>query len=126
MADKDALNDLINAYVKALNENDAKLAADCYAEADAVFMPQGMPTFNDMEEAYTGVFSAITLKDVVYTVDELVVMSHDYAYALTRGVGSQTIAASGETVPVSNREMFIFRKTDKGWKIARYMFNQAS
>ena len=38
--------------------------------------------------------------------------------------GTQTVLATGDQTAESNREIFLFRHTDAGWKIARDMFNK--
>ena len=63
--------------------------------------------------------------DIVFSVDEVAVEG-EFAYALTRSKGSQTINATGEISPEENRELFTFAKENGGWKIARYMFNKMS
>lgn len=50
--------------------------------------------------------------------------SEDVAYALTRSNGEQTVLASGAVSAESNREVFIFRREDGAWRIARYLFNK--
>jgi len=52
-------------------------------------------------------------------------MVDELAYALTRSHGTQTVLANGATSAEANREVFILRKEDDAWKIARYMFNKA-
>ena len=118
------IRSVLTSYERSLNASDAASAASCYA-SDGVFMPTGLPTAEgaDMEDAYRQIFRAIRL-DVTFTIDELVVTSDDSAYALTRSNGTQTVLASGDQTAESNREIFIFRNTDSGWKIARYMFNK--
>ena len=54
------------------------------------------------------------------------VTSDHSAYSLTRSNGIQTVLATGEQTAESNREIFLFRHIDDGWKIARYMFNTPS
>ena len=62
---------------------------------------------------------------MTFTIDELVVASDDIAYALTRSNGTQTVLAVGTQSAESNREVFVFRKENGEWKIARYMFNKS-
>ena len=77
-----------------------------------------------MEDAYVKLFETIRLQ-VTFTIDELVVANEEVAFALTRSNGTQTILATGTDSAESNREMFIFRREDGAWKIARYMFNKS-
>ncbi len=119
------IRDLLAIYERALNTSDADLAASCYA-ADGIFMPTTLPTVTggDMADGYRKIFDAIRL-DVTFTIDELAVTSDETAYALTRSGGTQTVRATGNQSTESNREVFLFNRTDTdGWKIARYMFNK--
>ena len=119
------IRDLLATYERSLNTSDAGLAASCY-DADGIFMPTTLPTVTgaDMADGYRQIFDAIRL-DVTFAIDELVVTSADTAYALTRSDGTQTVLTTGGESVESNREVFLFRRTDSdGWKISRYMFNK--
>lgn len=120
----DQIRSLLATYQRSLNTSDASLAASCYT-ADGIFMPTTLPTAEgaNMEGAYRHIFEAIRL-DVAFTIDELEITSDQSAYALTRSNGTQTVLATGNESAESNREIFVFRHTDTGWKIARYMFNK--
>lgn len=120
------IRDLLATYERSLNTSDADLAASCYA-ADGIFMPTTLPTVTgaDMADGYRQIFDAIRL-DVAFTIDELTVTSDQTAYALTRSNGTQTVLATGDESAESNREIFLFQRTDTSdWKISRYMFNKA-
>jgi uncharacterized protein (TIGR02246 family) len=118
------IEDLLETYETSLNTSDAALAASCYA-SDGVFMPTGLPTSRDgaLHDTYVQIFEAIKL-NVKFTLDELVVANERLAYGLTRSNGTQTIVATGAQSAESNREMFVFKRDDGRWKIARYMFNK--
>ncbi|MDH4278581.1 MAG: SgcJ/EcaC family oxidoreductase [Acidimicrobiia bacterium] len=126
MADtKDQIRELLATYERSLNTSDADLAASSYTP-DGIFMPTTLPTVTgtNMADGYRQIFEAIRL-DVTFTIDELVVTGQDTAYALTRSNGTQTLLATGDESAESNREIFLFHRTDTdGWKIARYMFNK--
>ena len=118
------IRDVLKTYENSLNTSDAVKAASCYT-SDGIFMPTTLPTVagGAMEDAYVKLFETIRLQ-VTFTIDELVVASEEVAFALTRSNGTQTILATGTDSAESNREMFIFRREDGAWKIARYMFNK--
>lgn len=119
------IRDLLATYERSLNTGDADLAASCYA-ADGVFMPTTLPTVTgaDMADGYRRIFDAIRL-DVTFTIDELVVTSDETAHGLTRSNGTQTVLSTGDESAESNREIFLFQRTNTdGWKISRYMFNK--
>jgi hypothetical protein len=46
------------------------------------------------------------------------------AFAVTSSKGTTFIHATGDTIPEANRELFVFEKINREWKIARYMFNK--
>ena len=120
----DQIRALLATYERSLNTSDPTLAASCYTP-DGIFMPTTLPTAQgaDLEGAYRQIFGAIRLA-VSFTIDELEVTGDKDAYALTRSNGTQTLNASGDTTAESNREIFLLRRLDTGWKIARYMFNK--
>jgi ketosteroid isomerase-like protein len=121
---EDEIRGRLASYETGLNTSDASAAAACYAD-DGIFMPTTLPTASgaDMKAACEQIFAAISL-NVTFTIDELIVVSHDVAYALTRSNGTQTVLANGTESAESNREIFIFRHDGDDWKIARYMFNK--
>ena len=123
--DENQIHDLLATYERSLNMSDADLAASCYT-ADGVFMPTALPTVTgaDMADGYRRIFDAIRL-DVAFTIDELVVTSDETAHAMTRSNGTQTVLATEDESVESNREIFLFKRTNTdGWKISRYMFNK--
>ena len=125
MTAEQEIRDLLSTYEGALNTSDAELAASLYT-ADGVFMPHQFPSAvgPDVKGAYQQTFEAISL-NVAFEIDEVSVVG-DFAYARTRSEGTQTILASDETTPESNRELFTFAQDEGRWKIARYIFNKMS
>ena len=125
--DDSAIRQLLATYQESLNKSDADLAASCYT-SDGIFMPTTLPTAagtQALKDSYTTIFGNIQL-DVKFIIEELVVTSDTYAYALTSSKGHVTIKATGDRLEEANREIFIFTKTADDWKIARYMFNKSS
>jgi uncharacterized protein (TIGR02246 family) len=118
------IRSLLATYEQSLNTGDAALAASCYT-SDGIFMPTTLPTAKgaDVQRAYRQIFDTIRL-NVTFTIDELEITSDHTAYALTRSSGMQIVLATGDQTPESNREVFLFRRIDSEWKIARYMFNK--
>lgn len=119
-----SIRTLLATYQDALNTSDAALAASCYTR-DGIFLPTTLPTAQGtaLHSSYASIFDVIRL-NVVFTIDE-VVTTEDWAYALTRSNGTQTVLATGTEGTEANRELFIFRRENGAWKIARYMFNKA-
>jgi ketosteroid isomerase-like protein len=90
-----------------------------------LFMPTNAPTAKGQEQlkgSYELVFKTIRIH-IEFIIEEIVV-SGDYAYAVTNSKGTTLIHANGQTVPEENRELFVLQKDNGQWKIARYMFNK--
>lgn len=121
--DKQAIEELLAAYSKALNASDVLKTVALYT-TDGVIMPQGAPAAEGREgltAAYEALYNAFQLT-VTYTLQEATVHGH-YAYARTASTGTTLVRASGATVPIDNKEVFVLRKTDGKLKIACYIFN---
>ena len=114
----------LTAYETALNASDVDGVMTLYAD-DGVFMPQhSAPSVGReaIRAAYDGVFQAIGL-DIRFTIDEILRLSPDWAFARTRSEGFVRVKATGDKVPEANQELFVFQRQDDGhWRIARYIF----
>jgi uncharacterized protein (TIGR02246 family) len=122
-AEKKDIEKLLTSYGEAINTSDVSKTVALYTN-DGLLMPQGAPVAKGQEQltaAYEGLFKASQLK-VEYFTDEVIV-NGDYAYARTNSRGSTLIRASGVTIPVDNKELFVLHKDNAGWKIAHYIFN---
>ncbi|MFT5725235.1 MAG: hypothetical protein ACI9JN_002359 [Bacteroidia bacterium] len=115
---------VLGAYKKSLNTSDAKLAQSLYTK-DGIFMPSealsGIGSENILK-SYKYVFSQIQL-NIGFFIEEIEVEGN-MAFAVTSSKGTVKIHANGIEAPESNRELFVFKKVDGAWKIARYMFNK--
>ncbi|MDH4124443.1 MAG: SgcJ/EcaC family oxidoreductase [Gammaproteobacteria bacterium] len=120
-----AIQNLLSAYETALNAQDTDTIVGLYAD-DGVFMPQhSLPQvgIHDIRAAYDNVFTAITL-DIEFAIDEIGLLSDDWAFARTRSEGTVRINATGDSGPEANQELFLFQRTDGNtWQIARYIFS---
>lgn len=114
----------LHAYGAALKSGNVDQAVNLYT-SDGVILP---PHFTAsagtkaLHEAYTRIFSSIEL-DPTFHIDEIVVMSPEWAFARTTASGTKTMKATQESEPHSNQELFIMKKEDGEWKIARYAFS---
>ena len=75
-----------------------------------------------VETAYAAVFQAIDL-NVEFEIVEIEVVSDAWAFARTNSAGTTTINATGDKVAEGNQELFVLRKVEGDWKIARYGFS---
>ena len=115
---------LLNKYEQALNAADVNAAVQLYTD-DGVFMAPENPTAigtKVLQEAYTGVFQAIALK-LKFQVAETQLLSPEWALLRTTSTGVLKILANSAEVPGSNQELFLLRKVNGQWKIARYAFS---
>ncbi len=125
-ADSDQENILavLKAYEQVLNASDVAGVLKLYTK-DGVFMAQHSPPavgIQQVEAAYTGAFQAIDL-NVEFDIVEVEVIADDWAFARTNSSGTTTINATGDKIPEGNQELFVLRKIDGDWKIARYAFS---
>jgi uncharacterized protein (TIGR02246 family) len=122
-AENSAIEKLLSEYGSALNVSDIPKTVSLYTR-DGLIMPQGAPLAKGEEQlrgAYEGLFKAFQL-NVEYATDEVNV-NGDHAFARTHSKGTTLIRASGETVPVDNKEVFELLKVAGEWKISHYIFN---
>ena len=123
-ADSDDIEALLKGYESVLNASDVDGILELYTE-DGVFMAPNNPSavgIQQVEAAYTGAFQAIDL-NVEFDIVEIEVISDDWAFARTNSAGTITINATGDKIPEGNQELFVLRKVDGDWRIARYGFS---
>jgi uncharacterized protein (TIGR02246 family) len=123
-ADEQAIAAVLESYEAALNQSDTAAVMKLYA-ADGVFMPQNSPSSvgaQAVRKAYEAVFDAIKLM-VKFDIAEIHQLAPEWAFARTNSAGRVRVNATGETSPEGNQELFIFKKIDGDWKIARYCFS---
>jgi uncharacterized protein (TIGR02246 family) len=122
--DEQAIAAVLAEYQDALNGSDTGAVMKLYA-SDGVFMPQNSPSSvgaHAVQKAYEAVFRAIKLS-VKFDIAEIHQLSPEWAFARTNSAGRVSINATGESSAEANQELFLFRKIDGEWKIARYCFS---
>jgi uncharacterized protein (TIGR02246 family) len=118
------IEDTIKGYERALNASDVGAVVRLFAE-DAVLLAPEAPSavgIKAVQEAYTGIFQAIDL-DLTFKVAEVKLLSPEWAFLRSQSSGSIRILANGAQVPSGNQELFVLRKSQGHWKIARYAFS---
>ena len=123
-SDADQVRALLKNYERVLNASDVPGVLELYTE-DGVFMAQHNPSavgIDQVEVAYTAVFQAINL-NVEFDIVEVEVIAPNWAFARTNSSGTTTINATGDEVSEGNQELFVLKKVDGDWKIARYGFS---
>ncbi len=122
-AENSAIEKLLSAYGEALNASDVSKTVALYT-TDGIIMPNGAPSSKGQEQlmaTYKALYKAFKL-NVEYLTDEVIV-NGDYAYTRTNSKGNTIVNATGETIPVENKELFVLHKDNGQWKISHYMFN---
>ena len=61
--------------------------------------------------------------ELKFQITETKLLSPEWAMLRTTSTGTVKILANGAEVPGNNQELFLLRKTNGQWKIARYAFN---
>ncbi|PYH31511.1 YybH family protein [Aspergillus neoniger CBS 115656] len=123
-ADADEISALLHAYGKALRSRNVDEAVALYTE-DGVIMPPHFSASTGTEalrDSYTRIFATIQLI-ITFQIEEIVVMSPEWAFARTTAEGTKTILATQESEPHANQELFILRREHGKWLIARYAFS---
>lgn len=123
-ADEKAIRAVLDSYNTALNASSTESVLPLYAD-DGVFMPPYSPSAVGkaaVKTAYDTVFRFITL-NVKFSIAEVVQMAPDWAFVRTNSAGTTMTHATGKTSAEGNQELFVFKKTSDGWKIARYSFS---
>jgi len=118
------IEQLLSRYEQALNASDVNAAVQLYTD-DGVFMAPDNPTAigtKVLALAYTDIFRSIALK-LKFQIAEAKLLSPEWAMLRTTSSGTAKILASGAEIPGSNQELFVLRKQNGEWKIARYAFS---
>ncbi|GFN13603.1 YybH family protein [Aspergillus tubingensis] len=122
--DTNEISALLHAYGNALKSRNVDEAVALYTE-DGVIMPPHFSASTGTEalrDSYTRIFATIQLV-ITFQIEEIVVMSPEWAFARTTAEGTKTILATQESEPHANQELFILRREHGKWLIARYAFS---
>ncbi|KAL0776251.1 hypothetical protein CaCOL14_007538 [Colletotrichum acutatum] len=120
----EAITSVLHAYGTALKSRNDEDVVSLYT-SDGVIMP---PHFTaavgtaSLRESYTRIFSSVQLV-ITFSIEEIIVMSPDWAFARTTAEGTKTMLATQASEEHANQELFIMKKEDGEWKIARYAFS---
>ncbi len=115
---------VLKQYERSLNTSNVEGVIDLYT-ADGVLLAPNAPSAvgtESLRESYTGTFQAISL-NILFDIEELKVISPEWAYLRTNSTGVINILGNGAQIPEGNQELFLLRKSRGVWKIARYSFS---
>lgn len=113
----------LQAYETALNGSDTAAVLAVFAQ-DGVFMAPNSPSAVGaaaVDAAYKAIFRTIGFQTEL-TIEEVVPISSDWAFARTTSSGAVTLRATQQRIPDANHELFVFQRTEGTWKISRYSF----
>lgn len=119
----EAVTALIHAYGAALAECSTDSVIKLYT-SDGVFMAPNFPPtvgVEALQQSYNRVFGSTKL-DIEFEILEIVETSPIWAFARTIAIGTKTVKNVG-TENHKNQELFVLKKEEGAWKIARYCFS---
>ncbi|KGO40240.1 Steroid delta5-4-isomerase [Penicillium expansum] len=122
--DAEAISTVLHAYGAALKARNVEEVLALYT-TDGVIMPPHFPAsagIDSLRASYTRIFSTIELV-ITFQIEEIVLMSPEWGFARTTAEGTKTILALNESEPHANQELFIMKKENGKWLIARYAFS---
>lgn len=114
------------AYFEALTGGDADATAETFAP-DGVLLADEVPTLAG-REVIRGALKGM-LQDMRVVARPTVDSAReegDWAFVQTSSTGSLRIISADVTRHADHRELFVLRRLGEGWRIAYYMFNEAT
>ncbi|KAK1823695.1 hypothetical protein LTR12_001881 [Friedmanniomyces endolithicus] len=125
-SDTDGIKKTLNAYRDNLVASNVEGCVNLYA-SDGVLMAPGYETqvgHDAVKQWYTNIRKLVTL-DVEFDIHEAVAITEEYGFARTSSAGTLKINATGVTRKEANQELFVMKKVEGEWKIARYCFSES-
>lgn len=124
MSDRDQITTLLHAYGAVLSSRSISDVLDIYTDDGVLMAPGYQPSVGKdaLRTSYERIFSTIKL-DIDFSLDEVVVMNGDWAFARTTAAGTKHWLLKGSQESHHNQEIFICQKVNGAWKIARYCFS---
>lgn len=119
-----AITSVLHAYGAALKSRNVEDIVDLYTSGGVIMPPHFTAAVgtDSLRESYTRIFSTVQLV-ITFSIDEIVIMSPEWAFARTTAEGTKTMLATQASEEHANQELFIMKKESEGWKIARYAFS---
>lgn len=118
----------LRRYEAALNSANVDAVLGMFTD-DGVFMAPNRPATTGktaIRAAYESIFQVIAF-DTTLTIEEVVPVAADWAFARTSSNGSVTVKANAQKVHDANHELFVLQRGgDDAWRIARYSFATTS
>lgn len=124
MSDREQITTLLHAYGAVLSTRSILDVLDIYTDDGVLMAPGYQPSVGKdaLKSSYERIFAAIRL-DIDFSIDEIVVVNNDWAFARTTAAGTKHWLLKGSQENHHNQEIFVCKKVDGVWKIARYCFS---
>jgi len=123
--ESDAIKNLITtSYGDALKASSSDAVTAAFT-SDGVVMGPGSPTAAgsaQLKTTYQNIFGAVGL-NLNFKIDEIIV-GNNYGFVRSTSAGTATVKANGASAPEENRELFVVKKVNEDWRIARYIYNK--
>ena len=123
--DQQAITTLLHSYGSILASRSLPDLLSIYTP-DGVLMAPGYPPAVGTEAlrtSYEKIFSTIKL-EIEFNIEEIVVMEGgEWAFARTTAEGRKFWLKQGKDERHLNQELFVLRKIEGEWKVARYCFS---
>ncbi|MDP9081031.1 MAG: SgcJ/EcaC family oxidoreductase [Bacteroidota bacterium] len=121
--ERPAIEKLIFSFNDAFNAADIAATLASYTP-DGILMPNNAPPAigrDQIHTVYGFLFKSFEI-NIRYIIDD-VTISGDLAFARSHSTVTTMVKASGTTLVLENKELFVLQKTDGQWLIAQYIFN---
>ena len=118
------IEQVLKSYERTLNAGDVGGVVQLYTD-DAVLLAPEAPSavgIKVVQDAYTAIFQAIGI-NITFEIAEVKLLSPEWAFLRSNSTGVIKILANSAQIPGSNHELFVLRKSQGRWKIARYSFS---
>lgn len=124
MSDEQAITSLLHTYGSVLASRSLPDLLSIYTSDGVLMAPGFQPSVGTeaLKASYERIFSTIKL-DIEFTIDEIVVTGGEWAFARTTAEGRKYWLQKGTDEFHHNQEIFVCRKVEGEWKIARYIFS---
>jgi uncharacterized protein (TIGR02246 family) len=124
VSDQAAITSLLHTYGSILATRSLPCLLNIYTPDGVLMAPGYQPAVGTeaLKGSYERIFSTIRL-DIKFSIDEIVVMDGEWAFARTTAEGRKFWLQRGTDERHHNQEIFICRKYDGRWRIARYCFS---
>ena len=125
MSDQAAITALLHSYGSILASRSLPDLLSIYTPDGVLMAPGYQPAVGTeaLKSSYERIFSTIKL-EIEFTIDEIVVMEGgEWAFARTTAEGRKFWLQRGTDEEHLNQELFVLRKVEGEWRIARYCFS---